>query len=93
LPFVRPRDFDLQQLDDDMGFGDGPPKMVRLSFRIDKASGLHILECPLSADQTHKELSNGYVIAATVADTDVLRRWLYGFGDAVSEITRRVVIN
>ena len=91
LPFVRPRDFDLQQLDDDMGFGDGPPKMVRLSFRIDKASGLHILECPLSADQTHKELSNGYVIAATVADTDVLRRWLSGFGLALTHVQRQSI--
>ena len=53
LPFMRPKDFDLQQLNDDMGFGDGPPKMIRLRFRIDKASGLHVLECPLSADQTH----------------------------------------
>ena len=89
LPFVRPKDFDLQQLNDDMGFGDGPPKMIRLRFRIDKANGLHILECPLSADQTHQELPDGYVVTATVADTDVLGRWLNGFGDGVSEITRR----
>ena len=74
LPFVRPKDFDLQQLNDDMGFGDGPPKMIRLRFRIDKASGLYILECPLSADQTHEELPDGYVVTATVEDTDVLGR-------------------
>lgn len=88
LPFVRPKDFDLQQLNDDMGFGDGSPKMIRLRFRIDKANGLHILECPLSADQTHQELPDGYVITATVADTDVLGRWLNRFGDGVSEIKR-----
>ena len=91
LPFVRPKDFDLQQLNDDMGFGDGPPKMIRLRFRIDKANGLHILECPLSADQTHQELPDGYVVTATVADTDVLGRWLNGFGDGVSEIKRTTV--
>ena len=91
LPFVRPKDFDLQQLNDDMGFGDGPPKMIRLRFRIDKASGLHILECPLSADQTHEELPDGYVVTATVEDTDVLGRWLNGFGDGVSEIKRTTI--
>ena len=91
LPFVRPKDFDLQQLNDDMGFGDGPPKMIRLRFRIDKASGLHVLECPLSADQTHEELPDGYVVTATVEDTDVLGRWLNGFGDGVSEIKRTTI--
>ena len=91
LPFVRAKDFDLQQLNDDMGFGDGPPKMIRLRFRIDKANGLHILECPLSADQTHKELPDGYVVTATVADTDVLGRWLNGFGDGVSKIKRTAI--
>ena len=91
LPFVRPKDFNLQQLNDDMRFGDGPPKMIRLRFRIDKASGLHILECPLSADQTHEELPDGYVVTATVEDTDVLGRWLNGFGDGVSEIKRTTI--
>ena len=91
LLFVRPKDFDLQQLNDDMGFGDGPPKMIRLRFRIDKASGLHVLECPLSADQTHEELPDGYVVTATVEDTDVLGRWLNGFGDGVSEIKRTTI--
>ena len=73
LQFDRPKDFDLQQLNDDIGFGDGPSTMIRLCFRIDKANGLHILECPLSVDQTHKELPDGYEITATVADTDVGR--------------------
>jgi len=93
LTFARPKDFDLRQLDDDMGFGDGPPKMIRLSFQIDKANGLHILECPLSADQTYKELPEGYLITATVVDTEVLGRWLNGFGDAVSGITHRAAKN
>jgi predicted DNA-binding transcriptional regulator YafY len=86
FPFERPKDFDLQQLDDDMGFRDGSPKLIRLCFQIDKANGLHILECPLSADQTHVEMPDGYVITATVADTDVLERWLNGFGDSVSGV-------
>ena len=91
LPFMRPRDFDLQQLNDDMGFDDGPSNIIRLRFRIDKANGLHILECPLSADQTHQEVPGGYLVTATVADTDVLGRWLNGFGDGVSEIRRTTI--
>ena len=91
LPFVRPKDFDLQHLNDDLGFDEGPSKMIRLRFRVDKANGLHILECPLSADQTHQELPDGYLVTATVADTDVLGRWLNGFGDGVSEIRRTTI--
>jgi predicted DNA-binding transcriptional regulator YafY len=91
LQFERPTDFDLQQLNDDIGFSDGPPTMIRLCFRIDKANGLHILECPLSADQTFKELPDGYEITATVADTDVLGRWLSSFGGRVSEVTRQPI--
>ncbi len=86
LQFEHPKDFDLQQLNDDIGFSDGPPAMIRLCFRIDKANGLHILECPLSADQTHQELPDGYEITATVADTEVLRRWLKGFGSEISAL-------
>lgn len=91
MPFVRPKDVDLKLLNDDMGFGDGSPKMIRLSFRIDKANGLHILEYPLSADQIHQELLDGYKVTATVADTEVLSQWLKGFGDLVSEIKRTTV--
>ena len=89
LAFARPNDFNLQQLNDDMGFNDGPPKMIRLRFQIDKANGLHILECPLSEDQEVKELTDEYQIIATVVQTDVLDRWLLSFGPAVSQVTRR----
>jgi hypothetical protein len=71
------------QVNEDLSFSDGPTKMVRLSFTIDKANGLHMVECPLSKDQLVVELEDGYEISATVADTDVLDRWLTGFGDAV----------
>ena len=91
LQFERPRDFDLQQLNDDIRFGDGPSTMIRLRFRIDKSNGLHVLECPLSADQTHKELPDAYEIMATVEDTDVLARWLNSFGAGVSEVRRQEI--
>jgi predicted DNA-binding transcriptional regulator YafY len=90
LTFERPKDFSLSQVNEDLSFGDGPTKMVRLSFTIDKANGLHIVECPLSKDQQVVEREDGYEITATVGDSDVLDRWLMGFGEAVSDIARIV---
>ncbi len=88
LTFERPADFDLKQLDDDLVFGEEEAKYIRLSFRIDKGNGLHIVECPLSADQQVVELADGYEITATVQDSDVLERWLRGFGERVENIIR-----
>ena len=88
LSFERPADFDLQQLNDDLVFGEEEAKYIRLSFRIDKGNGLHIVECPLSADQQVVELEDGYEITATVQDTDVLERWLRGFGDGINGILK-----
>jgi predicted DNA-binding transcriptional regulator YafY len=76
LTFERPKDFDLDQVNEDLSFSDGPPKMIQLSFTVDKANGLHIVECPLSTDQQVAEEDDRYEIVATVADTDVLDRWL-----------------
>ena len=88
LAFERPKDFDLRQVNENLSFGDQPTKMVRLSFTIDKANGLHMVECPLSKDQLVVELGDGYEISATVEDTDVLDRWLAGFGDGVRSVNR-----
>ncbi|MEI8158482.1 MAG: WYL domain-containing protein [Burkholderiales bacterium] len=86
--FERPKDFNLKQFDDDGRFGYGDGSKVKLSFRIEKAAGLHVVECPLSADQRVVDLDNVYEITATVVDSDMLDWWLRGFGDAVSEIRR-----
>jgi len=51
LTFKRPQQFDLKQYDDDGRFGYGNGELVKLSFRIEKDYGLHILESPLSEDQ------------------------------------------
>jgi len=80
LTFERPKDFDLSQVNEDLSFSDGPQKMIRLSFTIDKANGLHIVECPLSKDQKVVEREDGYEITATVVETDVLDRWMTGLG-------------
>lgn len=88
LGFERPRDFDLRRYDDDGRFGVGDGQRVRLSFVITHDAGLHLLESPLSTDQTAHDLGDGtHRITATVVDTELLHRWLRGFGDAVSGIT------
>jgi predicted DNA-binding transcriptional regulator YafY len=87
--FERPKDFNLKQFDDDGRFGYGDGSKTRLSFRIEKAAGLHVVECPLSADQVVVELDDAYEITATVVDADMLEWWLRGFGDALSNVTRR----
>lgn len=88
LTFERPPDFNLKQFDDDGRFGYGDGRKIRLSFRIEKGAGLHIVECPLSADQQVVELDDFYDITATVVASDMLDWWLRGFGDAVSEIKK-----
>ena len=88
LGFDRPKDFNLKQFDDDGRFGYGDGTKIRLSFRIEKMAGLHVVECPLSLDQQVAELDHTYEITATVVDTDMLDWWLRGFGDGVSEISK-----
>jgi predicted DNA-binding transcriptional regulator YafY len=88
LTFERPKEFDLKQYDDDGRFGYGNGERIRLSFRIEKGAGLHLLESPLSADQQVVELEDAYEITATVVDSDMLEWWLRGFGEAVSAVNR-----
>lgn len=88
LTFDRPKDFDLQQYDADGRFGFGEGKRIRLTFRIEKKAGRHLLESPLSADQQVNELDNQFEISATVVDTAQLQWWLRGFGDAVNGVSK-----
>ena len=53
--FEQPSDFDLRQRDDDMGFSNGTPRLIRLRFQLDKLNGRHTFECLLSADRTPDE--------------------------------------
>ena len=89
LTFDRPKEFDLKKYDDDGRFGFGEGEKVRLTFRIERDSGLHLKESPLSADQKVLELMDGKLeITATVIDSAMLEWWLRGFGDAVSHVQR-----
>ena len=88
LTFERPKEFDLKRFDDDGRFGYGDGLKIRLSFRITKEAGLHVVECPLSADQQVVELDDTYEITATVVDSATLDWWLQGFGDAVGNLKK-----
>lgn len=87
--FKRPKNFDLQKYDDDGRFGFGEGKHIRLTFRITKEYGFHLLESPLSLDQQVKEVDDDYEISATVVDTAQLKWWLRGFGKQVSHIRKK----
>lgn len=86
--FEQPKDFDLEKYDNDGRFGFGDGTRVKLSFRIEKEAGFHLLESPLADDQQVKELEDGYLITATVVDSAILEWWLRGFGDSISNVKR-----
>lgn len=85
--FERPTGFNLQRFDDDGRFGFGDGQKIHLKFWIRRDEGAHLLETPLSADQVAIEKADGFAIAATVVDTEQLKWWLRGFGDAVKLIS------
>ncbi|MDE0155575.1 MAG: WYL domain-containing protein, partial [Gammaproteobacteria bacterium] len=89
MSFKRPPEFDLKKYDDDGRFGFGEGDRIRLTFRIKKPNGFHLLESPLSTDQEERELDDEYEITATVVDTEQLNWWLRGFGETVSNIEKQ----
>ena len=93
MSFERPPEFNLKKYDDDGRFGFGEGERIRLTFRINKPNGFHLLESPLSTDQEVRELDNEYEITATVVDTEQLNWWLRGFGDAVRDIEKQPLKN
>jgi hypothetical protein len=92
LTFDRPKDFNLKKYDDDGRFGFGEGERVRLTFRIERDAGLHLLESPLSNDQQVVELEDGELkMTATVVDSAMLEWWLRGFGSAVFHVSRNYI--
>lgn len=89
LLFDRPRDFDFDKYDGDARFLIGDGKRIKLSFRITRTAGLHLLESQLSKDQSVKEHPDHYDIKATVVDSFLLDQWLRSFGDDVTHIQKR----
>lgn len=87
LAFERPAGFDLKAYDDEGRFGVSLGKPIKLKIVVAKPAGLHLLETPLSDDQRVKELADDYEITATVVPTELLKRWLRGFGGQLKSVT------
>lgn len=85
-PFDYPGNFDLPAYLEAGHFGIRPGRPVRISFRIDKMLGRHLVESPLSADQRATEEEHRLHIIATVTETEILHRWLRGWGDALTDL-------
>ncbi len=89
LTFERPVEFDLEKYDADGRFGFGEGQRVQLSFEVEKEAGFHLLETPLSHDQTVVELPDGRLkVTATVVDSAMLEWWLRGFGEAATNVCK-----
>ncbi len=86
--FERPKDFDLDKYADDGQFGFGEGKLIRLTFKIGKSAGLHLLETRLSTNQTSRQLRDHYEISATIVDSLILDQWLRSFGDELTSIKK-----
>lgn len=87
LPFDYPANFSLARYINEGHFGIRRGKEVRVSFLISKAIGIHLAESPLSVDQHITEEAEHLRINATLPETELLHRWLRGWGDALSELS------
>ncbi len=88
--FNRPKDFDLEEYDNNGQFGFGDGKMIKLSFKVSHGAGSHLKETPLSTDQSIEEIDDDWLrVTATVVDTAQLDWWLRGFGDGVDGIIKK----
>jgi len=86
--FERPENFSLTQYDIDGRFAWGNGKKIKLSFWINFDAGIHLLETPLSTDQTVRDIDGELVITATVVDAARLDWWLRGFGEEITHISK-----
>jgi predicted DNA-binding transcriptional regulator YafY len=84
--FPWPTSFDLADYCSGGDFGVSHGRKVHLRFRIDKTCGQHLLESPLAADQTSCDVGDALEITATVVDTELLYRWLRGWGEKISHV-------
>lgn len=89
--FTYPKNFNLNDYLEAGHFGILRGNMVVLSFHINKTEGQHLAESPLSRDQQWQEEGDGFRITATLPDTELLHRWLRGWGKAIRDVTLRPV--
>ena len=81
----RPKGFSLDQYIDSgaIGFASTGSKTILLEALFEPFAAEHLRESPLSLDQTLVEQDGDILVRAKVLDTQQLRWWLLGFGDAV----------
>lgn len=84
--FTWPSGFVLARYDAEGHFGISLGRRVRLSFKIEAASGRHLMESPLSPDQSVVEEDGALAVSATLNETELLHRWLRGWGDRLWDL-------
>lgn len=90
--FDRPKDFSLKkyQAEGHLGFGQG--KMVKLTFKIERRTGFHLTETPISADQIILEEGDDfYIMQATLPENNMLEWWISHFGEDFEELERQTI--
>lgn len=85
-PFKYPADFNLARYVDEGHFGIRRGSQIRVCFRIDKTIGQHLAESPLSADQQIFDEGERLLVIATMVETELLHRWLRGWGPALTDL-------
>lgn len=91
--FQRPQNFDLRRYDDEGRFGFGEGKQVRLKFCVRKEEGAHLIESPLFARQTCRDLGDELEFSGSVTESAHLIWWLRHFGRAIRVISPRRIAN
>lgn len=87
-----PADFSIEKQAEDGFWGFGNGEKIRVELLFDEGYGEHLLETPLSSDQTVEATADGSLrIRATVADTPQLRWWILGFGEGVEVLDPRAL--
>ncbi|HSY41088.1 MAG TPA: hypothetical protein VLA79_16225, partial [Polyangia bacterium] len=57
-------------------------------FRVVRKAALHVIETPLSLDQTDVDEGTHVRFTATYPDSLRLDRWLWSFGPDISEVCK-----
>lgn len=83
-PTILPQDFNLDSYIASGALGWLPKNTIHLTAIFSAEVAAHLYETPLSEDQAMLQLSDGRIqFTARVKETQQLRWWLQGFGDAV----------
>lgn len=82
-PSTSPDEFSLQHFVESGELAWPVGDMIKLEAWFECGAAEHLIECPLSPDQTVEWEDDWALIKATVQDTEQLRWWLLGFADGV----------